>query len=153
MGQRDGNDLPPPIGFDVDTPTTLPPCKHTRLNVVTLLNELPKTQHDIISFTVDVNAYTTVDRKGDRRDYRDTALFVHHQRPALHQNGYNGADQQSFCAPPPSSSPVPTLTAPQQEMLSTFSLKSDMNLEWSLKCLQDNKWDLNKAKLFSKYFH
>ncbi|XP_028297867.1 nuclear RNA export factor 1-like isoform X1 [Gouania willdenowi] len=32
--------------------------KHTRLNVVTLLNELPKTQHDIISFTVDVNAYT-----------------------------------------------------------------------------------------------
>ncbi|XP_028330351.1 nuclear RNA export factor 1-like [Gouania willdenowi] len=94
----DGNDLPPPIGFDVDTPTTLPPCK-----------------------------------------------FVHHQRPALHQNGYNGADQQSFCAPPPSSSPVPTLTAPQQEMLSTFSLKSDMNLEWSLKCLQDNKWDLNKA--------
>ncbi|XP_028297717.1 nuclear RNA export factor 1-like [Gouania willdenowi] len=71
--------------------------------------------------------------------------FVHHQRPALHQNGYNGADQQSFSAPPPSSSPVPTLTAPQQEMLSTFSLKSDMNLEWSLKCLQDNKWDLNKA--------
>ncbi|XP_028297308.1 nuclear RNA export factor 1-like [Gouania willdenowi] len=32
--------------------------KHTRLNVVTFLNELPKTQHDIISFTVDVNAYT-----------------------------------------------------------------------------------------------
>ncbi|XP_028298753.1 nuclear RNA export factor 1-like [Gouania willdenowi] len=48
-------------------------------------------------------------------------------------------------APTPSSSPVPTLTAPQQEMLSTFSLKSGMKLEWSLKCLQDNEWDLNKA--------
>lgn len=36
-------------------------------------------------------------------------------------------------APTPSSSPVPTLSAPQQEMLSAFSLKSGMNLEWSQK--------------------
>lgn len=32
--------------------------KHTRLNVVAFLNELPKTQHDIASFNVDVNTYT-----------------------------------------------------------------------------------------------
>lgn len=32
--------------------------KHTRLNVVAFLNELPKTQHDIASFTTDVNTYT-----------------------------------------------------------------------------------------------
>lgn len=32
--------------------------KHTRLNVVAFLNELPKTQHDIASFIVDVNTYT-----------------------------------------------------------------------------------------------
>lgn len=36
-------------------------------------------------------------------------------------------------APTPSSSPVPTLSAPQQEMLAAFSLKSGMNLEWSQK--------------------
>lgn len=24
---QDGQDLPPPIGFDVETPTTIPPCK------------------------------------------------------------------------------------------------------------------------------
>uniref|UniRef100_A0A8B9KQ69 Zgc:153681 n=1 Tax=Astyanax mexicanus TaxID=7994 RepID=A0A8B9KQ69_ASTMX len=36
-------------------------------------------------------------------------------------------------APTPSSSPVPTLSAPQQEMLSAFSQKSEMNLEWSQK--------------------
>lgn len=43
--------------------------------------------------------------------------------------------QHAFAAtaPTPSSSPVPTLTAPQQEMLSAFSLKSGMNLEWSQK--------------------
>ncbi|MBN3313938.1 NXF1 factor, partial [Atractosteus spatula] len=32
--------------------------KHTRLNVVAFLNELPKTQHDINCFVVDVNTYT-----------------------------------------------------------------------------------------------
>lgn len=36
-------------------------------------------------------------------------------------------------APTPSSSPVPTLSAPQQEMLAAFSLMSGMNLEWSQK--------------------
>lgn len=32
--------------------------KHTRLNVVAFLNELPKTQHDIHSFVVDISAQT-----------------------------------------------------------------------------------------------
>lgn len=36
-------------------------------------------------------------------------------------------------APTPSSSPVPTLTASQQDMLTAFSQKSGMNLEWSQK--------------------
>lgn len=36
-------------------------------------------------------------------------------------------------APTPSSSPVPTLSATQQEMLSAFSQQSGMNLEWSQK--------------------
>ncbi|KAF1557943.1 Nuclear RNA export factor 1, partial [Eudyptes schlegeli] len=138
--RSDGHELPPPIAFDVEAPTTLPPCKgsyfgsddlkvlvlrflqqyysiydssdrqglldayhdgaccslsipfgpqtpprnslneyfkdsrnvkklkdptmrfkllkHTRLNVVAFLNELPKTQHDINSFVVDICAQT-----------------------------------------------------------------------------------------------
>ncbi|KAJ3580746.1 hypothetical protein NHX12_028157 [Muraenolepis orangiensis] len=32
--------------------------KHTRLNAVAFINELPKTQHDTASFNVDVNTYT-----------------------------------------------------------------------------------------------
>lgn len=27
---QDGHDLPPPIGFDVEAPTAIPPCKVTR---------------------------------------------------------------------------------------------------------------------------
>uniref|UniRef100_A0A665XFY5 Zgc:153681 n=1 Tax=Echeneis naucrates TaxID=173247 RepID=A0A665XFY5_ECHNA len=210
----DGHDLPAPIGFDVETPTTIPPCKgscfgsdeikalilrflqqyysiydsgdrqplldayhdgaslslttpystqnpsrsslgeyhkdsrnlkrikdstmrfrllkHTRLNVVAFLNELPKTQHDIASFTVDVNTYTVILTL-------KCFLFI---RMATTEE-----IRRAFVAPAPtpSSSPVPTLTAPQQEMLTAFSQKSGMNLEWSQKCLQDNEWDFNRA--------
>ncbi|XP_035623947.1 nuclear RNA export factor 1 isoform X3 [Oncorhynchus keta] len=144
--------------------------KHTRLNVVALLNELPKTQHDSASFNVDVNTYTTtllsftvsgmfkeVDGKSQGAVRAFSRVFI--AVPA----GISGLCivndelfvriatteeiQHAFAAtaPTPSSSPVPTLTAPQQEMLSAFSLKSGMNLEWSQKCLQDNEWDFNKA--------
>uniref|UniRef100_A0A4W5KWJ3 Nuclear RNA export factor 1a n=1 Tax=Hucho hucho TaxID=62062 RepID=A0A4W5KWJ3_9TELE len=132
--------------------------KHTRLNVVALLNELPKTQHDTASFNVDVNTYTTtllsftvsgmfkeVDGKSQDAVRAFSRVFI--AVPA----GISGLCvvndelfvriatteeiQHAFAAsaPTPSSSPVPTLTAPQQEMLSAFSLKSGMNLEWSQK--------------------
>ncbi|KAM9511474.1 nuclear RNA export factor 1-like isoform 7-T7 [Salvelinus alpinus] len=135
--------------------------KHTRLNVVALLNELPKTQHDTASFNVDVNTYTTmllsftvsgmfkeVDGKSQDAVRAFSRVFI--AVPA----GISGLCivndelfvriatteeiQHAFAAsaPTPSSSPVPTLTAPQQEMLSAFSLKSGMNLEWSQKRLK-----------------
>ncbi|XP_034454526.1 nuclear RNA export factor 1 isoform X1 [Hippoglossus hippoglossus] len=250
----DGNDIPPPIGFDVETPTTIPPCKgscfgsdeikalilqflqqyysiydsgdrqslldayhdgaslsmttpystqnpsrsslgeyhkdtrnlkrikdttmrfrllkHTRLNVVAFINELPKTQHDIASFTVDVNTYTNtllsftvsgvfkeVAVDGKSRDSTMAFSRVFITVPAG-GSGLCIVNDQLFIrmatteeirrafvapAPTPSSSPVPTLTAPQQEMLTAFSQKSGMNLEWSQKCLQDNEWDFNRA--------
>ncbi|KAM9376627.1 nuclear RNA export factor 1 [Pholidichthys leucotaenia] len=250
----DGNDLPPPIGFDVETPTTIPTCKgscfgsdeikalilsflqqyytiydsgdrqplldayhdgaclsittpyssqnpsrsslgeyhkdsrnlkrikdstirfrllkHTRLNVVAFLNELPKTQHDIASFTVDVNTYTNtllsftvsgvfkevaVDSKSRESTMAFSRIFI--TIPAG-SSGLCIVNDQLFIrmatteeirrafvapAPTPSSSPVPTLTAPQQDMLTAFSQKSGMNLEWSQKCLQDNEWDFDRA--------
>ncbi|XP_072293759.1 nuclear RNA export factor 1 [Eucyclogobius newberryi] len=250
----DGNDLPPPIGFDVETPTTIPQCKgscfgsdeikahilrflqqyysiydssdrqplldayhdgasfslttpfssqnpsrsslgeyhkdsrnlkrlkdstmrfrllkHTRLNVVAFLNELPKTQHDIASFTVDVNTYTNTllsftvsgvfkEVVADGKSRESTMAFsrVFITVPAGN-SGLCIVNDHLFVrmatteeirkafvapAPTPSSSPVPTLTAPQQEMLTAFSQKSGMNLEWSQKCLQDNEWDFSRA--------
>uniref|UniRef100_A0A8C2Z4B7 Nuclear RNA export factor 1a n=1 Tax=Cyclopterus lumpus TaxID=8103 RepID=A0A8C2Z4B7_CYCLU len=253
----DGHDLPAPIGFDVETPTIIPPCKgscfgsdeikvlilqfltqyysiydsgdrqplldayhdgaslslttpystqnpsrsslgeyhkdtrnlkrikdstvrfrllkHTRLNVVAFLNELPKTQHDIASFNVDpaliiscfshcesfllsgVFKEVAVDGKSRESTMAFSRVFV--TVPAGN-SGLCIVNDQLFIrmatteeirrafvapAPTPSSSPVPTLTAPQQEMLTAFSQKSGMNLEWSQKCLLDNEWDFNKA--------
>ncbi|KAJ8246975.1 hypothetical protein GJAV_G00257370 [Gymnothorax javanicus] len=248
----DGHDLPPPIGFDVEAPTTLPPCKgsyfpsdeiktlilqflqqyylvydsgdrqplldayhdgalfsfsipfsgqnpsrsslgdyhkdsrnikrlkdpttrfrllkHTRLNVVAFLNELPKTQHDTASFNIDVNTVTNIllsftvsgvfkEVDGKSRDSVRAFSRVFITVPAGNaglcivndelfvRNATTEEIRRAFAAPAPtpSSSPVPTLTAPQQEMLAAFSQKSGMNLEWSQKCLQDNDWDFNRA--------
>ncbi|XP_053735741.1 nuclear RNA export factor 1 isoform X2 [Synchiropus splendidus] len=146
--------------------------KHTRLNVVAFLNELPKTQHDIASFTVDVNTFTNtllsftvsgvfkeVAVDGKSRDSTMAFSRVFITVPAGN-SGLCIVNDQIFIrmatteeirrafvapAPTPSSSPVPTLTAPQQEMLSAFSQMSGMNLEWSQKCLLDNQWDFNAA--------
>ncbi|TNN40148.1 Nuclear RNA export factor 1 [Liparis tanakae] len=146
--------------------------KHTRLNVVAFLNELPKTQHDIASFNVDVNTFTNTllsftvsgvfkEVAVDGKSRESTMAFsrVYVTVPAGNA-GLCIVNDQLFIrmatteeirrafvapAPTPSSSPVPTLTAPQQEMLTAFSQKSGMNLEWSQKCLLDNEWDFNKA--------
>uniref|UniRef100_A0A8C7PB04 Nuclear RNA export factor 1a n=1 Tax=Oncorhynchus mykiss TaxID=8022 RepID=A0A8C7PB04_ONCMY len=126
--------------------------KHTRLNVVALLNELPKTHvafsilssTTLLSFTVS-GMFKEVDGKSEDAVRAFSRVFI--AVPA----GISGLCivndelfvriatteeiQHAFAAsaPTPSSSPVPTLTAPQQEMLSAFSLKSGMNLEWSQK--------------------
>ncbi|XP_029470692.1 nuclear RNA export factor 1 [Rhinatrema bivittatum] len=248
----DGHMLPPPIAFDVEAPTTLPPCKgsyfasddikalvlrflqqyysvydsgdrqglldayhdgaccslcipftagnparnslgeyfkdsrnvkklkdpgmrfkllkHTRLNVVAFLNELPKTLHDINSFVVDICAQTTmllcfvvhgifkeVDGKTRDEVRAFTRMFI--AVPAGNaglcivndelfvRNATTEEIRKAFAtpAPTPSSSPVPTLSSTHQDLLQAFSLQSGMNLEWSQKCLQDNDWDFARA--------
>uniref|UniRef100_A0A8C8HXW4 Nuclear RNA export factor 1 n=1 Tax=Oncorhynchus tshawytscha TaxID=74940 RepID=A0A8C8HXW4_ONCTS len=142
--------------------------KHTRLNVVAFLNELPKTHHDTASLNVDVNTFTSLTMslflsftlvEGKSRDSVRAFSRVFITVPAggtslcivndelFVRNATTEEIRRAFVAPAPtpSSSPVPTLSAPQQEMLSAFSLKSGMNLEWSQKCLQDNEWDFNRA--------
>uniref|UniRef100_A0A6Q2ZJZ7 NTF2 domain-containing protein n=1 Tax=Esox lucius TaxID=8010 RepID=A0A6Q2ZJZ7_ESOLU len=132
--------------------------KHTRLNVVAFLNELPKTQHDIASLNVDVNTFTNTllsftvsgvfkEVEGKSRDSVRAFSRVFITVPAggtslcivndelFVRNATTEEIRRAFVAPAPtpSSSPVPTLSAPQQEMLTNFSLKSGMNLEWSQK--------------------
>ncbi|XP_051822081.1 nuclear RNA export factor 1 isoform X2 [Antechinus flavipes] len=249
----DGHELPPPIAFDVEAPTTLPPCKgsyfgsenlkamvlyflqqyysvydsgdrqglldayhdqaccslsipftsqnpsrgnmseyfkdsrnvkklkdptlrfrllkHTRLNVVAFLNELPKTLHDVNSFVVDICAQTETllcfavhgvfkEVDGKSRDSVRAFSRVFIAVPSNNaarlcivndklfiRNATTDEIRRAFAmpAPTPSSSPVPTLSPEQQEMLQTFSTQSGMNLEWSQKCLQDNDWDFARA--------
>uniref|UniRef100_A0A8C7SWU3 Nuclear RNA export factor 1b n=1 Tax=Oncorhynchus mykiss TaxID=8022 RepID=A0A8C7SWU3_ONCMY len=141
--------------------------KHTRLNVVAFLNELPKTHHDTASLNVDVNTFTNTllsftvtgvfkEVEGKSRDSVRAFSRVFITVPAggtslcivndelFVRNATTEEIRRAFVAPAPtpSSSPVPTLSAPQQEMLSAFSLKSGMNLEWSQK---SNGWYADAA--------
>uniref|UniRef100_A0A8C7SYM0 Nuclear RNA export factor 1b n=1 Tax=Oncorhynchus mykiss TaxID=8022 RepID=A0A8C7SYM0_ONCMY len=139
--------------------------KHTRLNVVAFLNELPKTHHDTASLNVDVNTFTSLTMslflsftlvEGKSRDSVRAFSRVFITVPAggtslcivndelFVRNATTEEIRRAFVAPAPtpSSSPVPTLSAPQQEMLSAFSLKSGMNLEWSQK---SNGWYADAA--------
>ncbi|XP_053091706.1 nuclear RNA export factor 1 isoform X3 [Pangasianodon hypophthalmus] len=150
--------------------------KHTRLNVVAFLNELPKTQHDLASFNVDVNTCTQtllvftvsgvfkdIDVKSKESTRAFSRVFV--AVPAMNnglclvndalfmRNATTEEIRRAFAtpAPTPSSSPVSTHSPTQQEMISTFSQKSQMNLEWSQKWLQQNEWDFNRAvQLFTE---
>ncbi|KAK7137621.1 hypothetical protein R3I94_013313 [Phoxinus phoxinus] len=145
--------------------------KRTRLTLVAFLSELPKTQHDINLINVDVNTYTStllvftvsgVFKEVDEIKSRDSVrafsrVFI--TVPARNsglcivndqlfvRNATTEEIRCAFAAPAPtlSSSPAPTISASQQEMLSAFSQKSEMNLEWSQKCLQDNAWDFHRA--------
>uniref|UniRef100_A0A8C2JU78 Nuclear RNA export factor 1 n=1 Tax=Cyprinus carpio TaxID=7962 RepID=A0A8C2JU78_CYPCA len=161
-----------------DDPTTrFRLIKHTRLNVVAFLNELPKTQHDIASLIVDVNTYTATllaftvsgvfkEIDGKSRDSFRAFSRVFIAVPAGNaglcivndelfvRNATTEEIRRAFVAPAPtpSSSPVPTLSAPQQEMLAAFSQKSGMNLEWSQK---NTAFTLNQTKssLLCQFFH
>uniref|UniRef100_A0A8C1SX68 Zgc:153681 n=1 Tax=Cyprinus carpio TaxID=7962 RepID=A0A8C1SX68_CYPCA len=143
--------------------------KRSRLTVVAFLSELPKTQHDMNSINVDVNTYSRtllaftvsgVFKEADvkLRDRVKAFSRVFITVPARNsglcivndelfvRNATSEEMRCAFAAPAPSNSPVlPTLMASQQEMLSAFSKMSEMNLEWSQKCLQDNAWDFHRA--------
>ncbi|XP_071974556.1 nuclear RNA export factor 1 [Engystomops pustulosus] len=250
--QLDGHDLPPPITFDVETPTTLPPCKgsylatddikalilrflqqyyacydgddrqgllnvyhdeaccslsipgpigqnpsrsslgdyfnssrnikrlrdpalrykllkHKRLSVVSFLNELPRTQHDLNSFVVDVTAQTPtllsfvvngvfkVEGQSNDPVRAFSRVFIAVPGPdgglllvndeQFIRNASTEEIRKAFAtpAPTPSSSPVPVLAPAPQEIVQAFSVFSGMNAEWAQKCLQDNGWDFDQA--------
>ncbi|XP_056383530.1 nuclear RNA export factor 1 [Hyla sarda] len=254
----DGHDLPPPITFDVETPTTLPPCKgsylatddikalvlrflqqyyacydsedrqgllniyhdeaccslsipslmgqnpsrsslgeyfngsrnikrlrdpglrfkllnHRRLKVVSFLSELPRTQHDLNSFVVDVTAQSNTllsfvvngvfKVEGQSNDPvraftrvfiavpgADGGLLLVNDEQFI-RNATTDEIRKAFAtpAPTPSSSPVPALAPVPQDVVQAFSLFSQMNAEWSQKCLQDNGWDFEQAaQIFMK---
>ncbi|KAG8437936.1 hypothetical protein GDO86_008575 [Hymenochirus boettgeri] len=255
----DGQELPPPITFDVETPTTLPPCKgsylasedikvlvlrflqqyyvyydaedrqgllnvyhdeaccslsipfgpgqnptrsslgdyfkdsrnvkrlrdptlrfkllkHKRLNVVGFLNELPRTQHDLNSFVVDITAQSNTllcfvvngifkevegQSSGTVRAFSrmfiavpgsDGGLLLVNDEQFI-RNASTEEVRKAFAtpAPTPSSSPVPVLAPLPHEMVQAFIQLSGMNAEWSQKCLEDNGWDFDQAaQIFMK---
>ncbi|XP_056664757.1 nuclear RNA export factor 1-like [Monodelphis domestica] len=146
--------------------------KHSRLAVITFINELPKTQHDMSSFVVDVCAQTEtllcfsvhglfkeVEEKSNAiRAFTRMFIAVPSNNATrmcmvndelFVRNANPEEIHRAFAAvpAPPTSSFISMVNIfqEQQSIIQLFSTQSGMNLEWSKKCLQDNNWDFPRA--------
>ncbi|XP_069895120.1 nuclear RNA export factor 2-like isoform X1 [Dipodomys merriami] len=149
--------------------------KHRKQDIVDSLCLLPKTQHDLSSFMIDmcfqtekmicfsVNGLFREEAGGNSQDSirAFTRTFI-----AIPGSGTNLCimNDQLFVRDTTSEevsgtiaslvgpSPRPTLSQVQCEMVQTFSIQSGMKLDWSEKCLMDNAWDYNRAaQIFIKF--
>ncbi|XP_007950392.2 nuclear RNA export factor 2-like [Orycteropus afer afer] len=144
--------------------------KHANNDIVDFLNVLPKTQHDLNTFLVDMCSQTEkmvcfsvsglfkeVEGVCNDRIRAFTRIFIttpvgnsglHIMNDQLFVREASPKETQSAFSTPvstPSSSSVYTLSQEQQEMVQAFSTQSGMNLEWSLKCLEENEWNYTRA--------
>ncbi|KAM7338574.1 hypothetical protein ACRRTK_002058 [Alexandromys fortis] len=143
--------------------------RHTKHTIVYSLSLLPKTQHDLCSFLVDLCFHTDTvlcfsvnglfkEVEGKYQGYirAFTRIFIttHYNNSRLIyfssricimndklivRNASPREIQNAFI---PANSP---LSEEQQEMVKSFSMQSRMKLTWAQKCLEDNGWDYAKA--------
>ncbi|XP_030161491.1 nuclear RNA export factor 2-like isoform X1 [Lynx canadensis] len=144
--------------------------KHTKHDIVCSLSTLPKTQHDISSFVVDMWFHTEmmlcfsvngVFKEVEGRSQDSVRAFTRTfiatptdnsslciVNDELFVRDVSPNETQSMSSIPVSSSTsssVFILSKEQQEMVQAFSTQSGMKLEWSQKCLQDNEWNYTRA--------
>jgi len=144
-----------------------------KLQIVAFLSKLPKTEHDLSTFTLDVPFTSpslmtfTVTGLFRERDTRLKDCIRHFNRCFIVVPQGGGfciinetlfistatdlSTRRAFASPPPtaagpSSAPAPALdAAAQQAMAVKFSEQSGMNIEWSGKCLVENSWNFEAA--------
>ncbi|XP_032737709.1 nuclear RNA export factor 2-like [Lontra canadensis] len=146
------------------------PLKHTKCDIVGSLCALPKTQHDLSSFLVDMwfqtekmlcfsvnGVFKEVEGKsqGSVRAFTRTFIAIPAGNSSLCivndelfvRDATPSETQNAFSNQEPTltTSSMPTLSQEQQEMVYAFSTQSGMKLEWSQKCLQDNEWNYTRA--------
>ncbi|XP_031232083.1 nuclear RNA export factor 5 [Mastomys coucha] len=143
--------------------------KHTKHDIVNSLSLLPKTQHDLCSFLVDLcfqtemmvcfsvnGLFKEVEGKCQGCIRAFTRIFIAilssdsriciMNDELIVRNASPKEIQKAFTSlPAPDTSFKPLLSEEQQEMVKSFSMQSGMKLDWSQKCLEDNEWDYTKA--------
>ncbi|CAH1116234.1 unnamed protein product [Phaedon cochleariae] len=171
--------------------------KQGQLSVVSFLQEMPQTKHDIHSFTVDLTLFTplmlclTVTgmfkelKSGHKipplryfirtlvivpagsgfcisnevlhvtnaipdqaKEAFKTTIHTVNSQPQPIANVSSPGPSVPVAAPqhPPAPQIVPD-DATKHEMVKQMAAQSGMNLEWSLKCLEETQWDYQRASL------
>ncbi|EDM06992.1 rCG38056, isoform CRA_b [Rattus norvegicus] len=144
--------------------------KYTKEDIVGYLRTLPKTLHVFNSFQVDIcfqmektlcfsvsglfkevegssqecirafmRIFIAVFESSSNLCIVNDQLFVRNPSPDEIQGAF------AISSPTSCSSFKLVLSQEQQRMVQAFSTQSGMKLEWSQKCLDDNKWDYTRA--------
>ncbi|EDL85814.1 similar to nuclear RNA export factor 2 (predicted), isoform CRA_a [Rattus norvegicus] len=137
--------------------------KHKKCDIIHFLRALPKTQHDLTSFSVDICFQTEktlcfsvsglfkevvgknsfVCSSINLRECFSSSLCIINDKLSV-RNVY-GFPSASNAVDTCSSSRLPSLSQDQQQMMPTFCSQSGVNVERSQKCLHDDQWNYNKA--------
>lgn len=165
--------------------------KQGHLSVVSFLQEMPQTKHDIHSFAVDLNVFTpqmlcltvagmfkelksghktpplryffrtlVIVPAGSGFCISNEVLHISNATPDQAKEAFkttvnvvgSPAPPQAVATSPGPGVPIPATVAvfddaTKQEMVKLMSAQSGMNLEWSLKCLEETQWDFQRALL------
>lgn len=142
-----------------------------RLSVVAFLSKLPKTEHDMNTFTLDVPftseslmTFTVTGCFRERGTKQNNIKHFNRCFLVVPQNsGFciinetlfvsaatDLSTRKAFINPPPSIAAAPAAVpdvdpAAKQSLALAFSEKSGMNIQFSAKCLEENCWDFDKA--------
>ncbi|XP_023240608.1 nuclear RNA export factor 1-like [Centruroides sculpturatus] len=143
-----------------------------KLSIVSALSEMPKTQHDPNSFTVDVSyvsqalmcftvtgVFKEVNSKINNvplRTFSRTFVVIPQGQgfsiinEMLYITNATAGQNKAYkmVAPTPTPSPAPSnerTAEEQQQMVIEFSKQTGMNFDFSAKCLDENDWDFQKA--------
>jgi len=142
-----------------------------RLSVVAFLTKLPKTEHDMNTFTLDVpftseslmtftvtGCFRERGTKNTNIKHFNRCFLVVPQNAGfciINETMYITAatdlsNRKAFVNPQPVSTSAPAAApeldqAAKEKMAVAFSEKSGMNIKFSALCLEENKWDFDKA--------
>ncbi|XP_014209248.1 nuclear RNA export factor 1 [Copidosoma floridanum] len=164
----------------LDTPRRRKLLKQGRLPVVSFISEMPRTKHDLNSFTMDLSVFSEkmmfVTVTGLFQEYHNndkllryfnrTFVIVpegagfcisneqlHISNPTVDQEkqfdtslSVQGVPGPSCAVPLCTISSIDLSEEVKQQMTITLSQQTKMNIEWSLKCLEDVQWNFESAQ-------
>ncbi|RVE49409.1 hypothetical protein evm_005921 [Chilo suppressalis] len=148
--------------------------KTGRLQVVSFLSEFPKTTHDLMGFAVDLLVFTpamivlTMNGVFKETNTNGNPTRAFHRTFVIVPNATGGfsiindmlyitnttkeQEEKAFATgaveavpPAPAPTPAPLADNSQKMMLGLLGQQTGMNDHWSMNCLQETGWDLQRA--------
>ncbi|CAH0755150.1 unnamed protein product [Diatraea saccharalis] len=157
--------------------------KTGRLQVVSFLSEFPKTLHDLMGFAVDLLVFTpamivltmngvfkeTNTNGNPTRSFHRTfvivpnttggfsiindMLYITNTTKEQEEKAFGSGVAEAPPAPAPTPTPTPSADDSHKMMIGLLCQQTGMNEHWSMNCLQETGWDLQRALFIFNQLH